>query len=145
MKSFLGNFFRHLAIFFWSHWLWSHWQLRGTSPLSNQSQQTNSLPQALNPDKFLSQSILFYFICLWWKLIIKILSITFLSHPIFLNFRHFNTVDSKYNLPMTGFELRISGVGSDRSTKLATTTTAQISVTFYITNGFANRGMKDKV
>ena len=22
MKSFLGNFYRHLAIFFWSHWRW---------------------------------------------------------------------------------------------------------------------------
>ena len=31
-------------------------------------------------------------------------------------------VDSKLNLLMTGFELRISGVRSDSSTKLATTT-----------------------
>ena len=26
VKSFLGNFCRHLAIFIWSHWLWHSWQ-----------------------------------------------------------------------------------------------------------------------
>ena len=45
-----------------------------------------------------------------------------------LYFRLFNTVDSKQmfdkSLPMTGFEQQISGVGGDRSTNWATTTTA---------------------
>ena len=43
----------------------------------------------------------------------------------FFIFRHFNTVDSKKQyelLLMTGFKLRISGIGSDRSTNWATTT-----------------------
>ena len=34
----------------------------------------------------------------------------------FLYFRLFNKVDSNYNLPMTGFEPRISDVGYDYST-----------------------------
>ena len=47
------------------------------------------------------------------------------SRPLFLYFRLFNTADSKYIniyikiykfLPMTGFEPRTSGIGSDRST-----------------------------
>ena len=40
------------------------------------------------------------------------------SRPLFLNFRLFNTVDINVqykNLPMTGFELLVSGIGSDRS------------------------------
>ena len=44
--------------------------------------------------------------------------------PLFLYFRLFNTVDSKrtiYFLPMTRFEQRSSGVGSDRSSTWATT------------------------
>ena len=48
------------------------------------------------------------------------------SRPLFLYFRLFNTVDSKcskYFLPMTGFERRTSGIGSDHSTNWATTTT----------------------
>ena len=40
------------------------------------------------------------------------------SRHLFLYFRLFNTVDSNQifnkTLPMTGFELRTSGVGSDR-------------------------------
>ena len=52
------------------------------------------------------------------------------SRPLFLYFRHFNaqlTVNKcsiyiyKF-LPMTGFEPRISGIGSDHSTNWATTT-----------------------
>ena len=46
----------------------------------------------------------------------------------FFIFRHFNTVDSKKQyelLLMTGFKLRISGIGSDRSTNWATTTAHQ--------------------
>ena len=43
-----------------------------------------------------------------------------------LYFRLFNTVDSKQmfdkSLPMSRFELRISGVGGDRSANWATTT-----------------------
>ena len=45
------------------------------------------------------------------------------SRPLFLNFRLFNTVDiyvQYKNLPMTGFELLVSGVGSDRSSCWAT-------------------------
>ena len=26
VKSFLGHFYRHMAIFFWSHWLWFSWK-----------------------------------------------------------------------------------------------------------------------
>ena len=48
------------------------------------------------------------------------------SRPLFLYFRLFNTVDSKQmfdkSLPMSGFELRIFGVGGDRSANWATTT-----------------------
>ena len=46
------------------------------------------------------------------------------SRPLFLYFRLFNSVDSKrsiYFLPMTGFELRTSGVGSKHSTNWAPT------------------------
>ena len=38
------------------------------------------------------------------------------SRPLLFSFSLIDTVDSKYNLPMTGFEPRISGVGTDRST-----------------------------
>ena len=41
------------------------------------------------------------------------------SQPLFLDFRLFNIVDNEYmnkTLPMTGFELRTSGVVSDCST-----------------------------
>ena len=41
------------------------------------------------------------------------------SRPLFLYFRFFNTVGSEYInkiSPMTGFEPRTSGVGSDHST-----------------------------
>ena len=48
------------------------------------------------------------------------------SRPLFLYFRLFNTVDSKQmldkSLPMTGFELQISGFGGNRSTNWAKTT-----------------------
>ena len=47
------------------------------------------------------------------------------SRSLFLYYCLFNTVDGKLNLPMTGFELRISGIGSARSTNRATTTTLQ--------------------
>ena len=56
-------------------------------------------------------------------------SLTFLvghSRPLFIYFRHFNTVDNKQMLnkilPMTGVKLRTSGIESDRSTNWATTT-----------------------
>ena len=45
-----------------------------------------------------------------------------LFRPLFLYFHLFNTVDSTENFLMTGFETRIRGVGSDRSTNWATTT-----------------------
>ena len=48
------------------------------------------------------------------------------SRPLFLYFRLFNTVDNKqmFNkiLPMTGVELRTSGIESNRPTNWATTT-----------------------
>ena len=53
----------------------------------------------------------------------------FLNGPLYLYFCLFNTFDSRKinvhnnSLPMNGLELRTSGVGSDRSTKWATTTT----------------------
>ena len=48
------------------------------------------------------------------------------SRSLFLNFCLFDTVDTKQmfyikSFPMTGFEPRTSGVGSDRSTNWATT------------------------
>ena len=45
------------------------------------------------------------------------------SQPLFLYYSL--SIDSKYNLPMAGFELWISGVESDRSTNCATTTALQ--------------------
>ena len=60
------------------------------------------------------------------------------SRFLFLYFRLFNTqliVNNCSNinkfLPMTGFELQTSGIGSDRSTNWATTT-AQYLFTFYV-------------
>ena len=52
---------------------------------------------------------------------------------IFLYSRLFNTVDSKKKLLMTGFELRNSGIGSDRSTRSATTS---VQGCFYVYYGF---------
>ena len=53
------------------------------------------------------------------------------SRPLFIYFRLFNTVDNKqmFNkiLPMTGVEPRISGIGIDRSTNWATTTSQVLS------------------
>ena len=52
------------------------------------------------------------------------------SWTLFLYFCLFNTVDSKLwsikILPMTGFKARTSGVGSNRSTNLATTTAQKV-------------------
>ena len=59
------------------------------------------------------------------------------SRPLFLYFRLFNTADSKQCSikisPMTGFELRTSGVGSDHSTNCATSTSHPF--TFFYTIG----------
>ena len=59
----------------------------------------------------------------------------------FLYFRLFNTVDSEYSnsqnskfLPMTGFELRTSEIGSDRSTNWAATTTALEPTSYWFQN-----------
>ena len=58
------------------------------------------------------------------------------SRPLFLHFCLFNPVDSKqcliYILPMTGFEPRTSGVGTDRFANWATTTAHK----FYFAIGF---------
>ena len=54
----------------------------------------------------------------------------------FLYFRLFNTADTKQinirckSLPMTGFEPRTSGVGSNRSTNWATTTALLLTVLY---------------
>ena len=59
------------------------------------------------------------------------------SRPLFLYFSSFQyTVDKMFNinklLPMTGFEPRISGIGSDRSTNWVTTTSHPFQiVTFW--------------
>ena len=66
------------------------------------------------------------------------------SRPLFLYFCLFNTVDSKcsiYFLPMTGFEPRISGIGSDCSTNWVTTTTLSMEfllVELHVTQWQAN-------
>ena len=64
---------------------------------------------------------------------IFILAIFYLSGcsgHLFLYFRLFNVMKRKENLPMTGFESQISGVGSDCSTNLATTAALLIFVNF---------------
>ena len=52
--------------------------------------------------------------------------IRYISRPLFIYFRLFNTADNKqmFNkiLPMTGVEPRTSGIESDRSTNWASTT-----------------------
>ena len=64
---------------------------------------------------------------LWWRIFHKKIFVKIKPEPPASFWRYFrlfntafNTVDSKYNLPMTGFERQISYVRSDRFTNWAT-------------------------
>ena len=60
------------------------------------------------------------------------------SQPLFSLFSLFNTFDSKQILPMAGFELQISGVGSNRSTNWPTSTAARENIIWLFAERLSN-------